>query len=160
MTTATTATRTADHVAVLDAPAWTRNHVEVRAVALAARYGTSAAWTRFATGATDGTWELLRVQSRTDCARHYLVTYCPNTDTILGCDCPALRVCWHRGSARLWVERRKVRAAMAERRATCEMLAAHEDGCEARRELTYPAGWVPAMAPGPDPDEAQDGMGG
>lgn len=23
-------------------------------------------------------------------------------------------------------------------------------------ELRYPAGWVPAMAPGPDPDEADD----
>lgn len=103
-----------------DQPVWASSRTEVRALALAARYGMTAAWVRHYTGAADGSWTILRVQSHSDCTKRHEVTYHPRTDTFSGCSCPAYGPCCHLGAARLRVERDKLARAMAERQAECE----------------------------------------
>lgn len=79
---------------------------------LAARYGMTADRARYGGGMVDGR-ERVRVFSRTDASLSYELVYDPASDTVQSCSCPARGPCHHIGSARLWIERRKVRSAMA-----------------------------------------------
>lgn len=95
---------------------------EAKCAELAARYEMTRGWVRFSVGTVEG-YELLKVQSHSDCSKRYTVTYDPHADELLSCSCAAgqhLRPCCHLGAARLSVEHRKVVAARAARYAWLE----------------------------------------
>lgn len=82
----------------------------------------------------------------------------------LVCDCQAAahgQICAHRASVHMYLtvaaERRRAHAEVGEHllRAEAGAAAAEAEGDEDEQdELRSEPGWVPTMAPGPDPDEA------